>query len=173
MLGLDRGEIRIVPSTDVWPGLFEEEKGKLEHVIGRHVISIEHVGSTSVPGLSAKPILDIAIAVEDFDEARVTIDPIVELCYVYRGEYGIPRRHFFVNGEPRTHHIHMNEITSPDWGNLVLFRDYLRTHPEASAEYQALKQSLITLPGMDRTGYQDGKASFIQQTIERARAEMK
>ncbi len=168
MLGLERGEIRIVPYTESWKKLFAEEQEELERIIGKHVISIEHVGSTSVPGLAAKPILDIAIAVDNFEEARVTIDPIVGLGYVYRGENGIPRRHYFVKGDPSTHHIHTNEITSLDWENLVLFRDYLRAHPTASAEYLALKQSLVGV-SENRQEYQDGKAAFIQQTLEKAR----
>ncbi len=170
MLGLDRGEIRVVPYTESWAELFETERRELENIIGQHVLSIEHAGSTSVPGLSAKPILDIAIAVEDFEEARVTIDPIVGLGYEYRGEYGIPRRHYFVKGQPTTYHIHMNEITSQDWNNLILFRDYLRAHPDVAAEYESLKQSLVKTQGKDRTCYQDGKAPFIQQTLERAQS---
>src|SRR5689334_1122677 len=107
MTGLEEGALRLTPYHKEWEQLFREEKARLQAAVGLFVLDIQHVGSTSIPGLIAKPIIDIAIAVRSFEEARVCIQPVESLGYRYRGENGIPRRHFFVKGNPRTHHIHM------------------------------------------------------------------
>ena len=108
-LGLKRGELHLSPYRDEWPLLFESEKKIIEAAVGDHVSDIQHVGSTAIVGMPAKPILDIAIAVEEFERTRVCIDPLIALGYTFRGENGIPRRHYFQKGEPCTHHVHMVE----------------------------------------------------------------
>ena len=173
MIGLPRGTVKLIPYTSEWARLFEEEKARLEAAIGDEVLDIQHVGSTSIPGMIAKPILDIGIAVKDYEEARVCIRPIEQLGYEYRGEHGIPRRHFFVKGESRTHHIHMNERCSRAWENQVLFRDYLIRYPEQAQEYAALKSELAKRHPKDREAYTKGKASFIEGVLERARKELR
>ena len=97
-LGLKRGELRLAPYRDEWPLLFESEKKIIEAAVGYHISDIQHVGSTAIVGMPAKPILDIAIAVENFEKARVCIDPLVGFGYTFRGENGIPRRHYFTKG---------------------------------------------------------------------------
>ena len=173
MIGLPRGTVKLIPYTPEWARLFEEEKARLEAAIGDDVLDIQHVGSTSIPGMIAKPILDIGIAVKDYEEARVCIRSIEQLGYEYRGELGIPRRHYFVKGEPRTHHIHMNERSSRDWGNQVLFRDYLIHHPEQAEKYAALKRELAERYPKDRDAYLEGKAPFIEEVLRRARKELR
>ena len=170
MIGLRKGVVKLAPYTAEWKRLFEEEKTLLQSAIGQYVLGIQHVGSTAIPRMSAKPIIDIGIAVTSFEEARVCIQPIEQLGYEYRGEYGIPRRHFFVKGNPRTHHIHINEIDSHDWQNQVLFCDYLIQHPELAEEYAALKAELAQRHSTDREAYQDGKGQFIEQVLEMARS---
>ena len=170
MIGLERGVVKLVPHTPEWARLFAEEKARLEAAIGLHVLDIQHVGSTSIPGMAAKPIIDIGIAVTDFDEARVCVPSIERLGYTYRGEHGIPRRHYFVKGDPRTHHLHMNEIHGQDWENQVLFRDYLIAHPALTAEYAALKRALAAQHPSDRGAYQDGKDPFIKRVLALARS---
>jgi GrpB-like predicted nucleotidyltransferase (UPF0157 family) len=170
-LGLVKDTVRVVPYTPEWARLFEEEKSRLLAVIGPYVLDIQHVGSTSIPGMAAKPILDIAIAVRNFEEARVCIAPIEQLGYEYRGEFGIPRRHYFTKGEPRTHHIHMNELGSRDWNNQIDFRDYLIRHPDAAREYAGLKLELAQAHPADRQGYLDGKGPFVERVLKLARAE--
>ena len=105
----------------------------------------------------------------DFEEARVCIGPVEHLGYEYRSEFGIPRRHYFVKGEPRTHHIHMNEIESRDWKDQVLFRDLLIQHPELAKEYAELKTELARQFPADREAYQEGKGSFIDRVLRMAR----
>ena len=161
----------MVPYDPEWVRLFAEEKARLQAVIGAYVLDIQHVGSTSVPGMVAKPILDIAIAVRNFEEARVCIPPVESLGYAYKGEFGIPRRHYFVKGEPRTHHIHMNERGSTDWENQVLFRDCLIRHPDLAEEYARLKLELARRFPEDRLAYTDAKAPLIERVLYLARQE--
>jgi GrpB-like predicted nucleotidyltransferase (UPF0157 family) len=170
MIGLERGVVKLAPYTAEWKRLFEEEKARLQAAIGPYVLEIQHVGSTSIPGMMAKPILDIGVAVTSFEEARVCIQPIEQLGYEYRGEHGIPRRHFFVKGDPRTHHLHMNEIDGREWENQVLFRDYLIQHPGLAREYAALKVELAQRYPTDREAYLSGKEPFIERVLEMARS---
>jgi GrpB-like predicted nucleotidyltransferase (UPF0157 family) len=171
VIGLESGLVRLVPYQVDWPRLFAVEKERLQVALGDHVLDIQHVGSTAVPGLPAKPIIDIAIAVENFEKAVVCIQPIENLGYTYRGENGIPRRHYFRKGDPRTHHIHMNQITGVDWENQILFRDYLIRHPEAVQAYAALKISLAQKYPADREQYLFEKSPLIQQILHKARLE--
>ncbi len=166
-LGLRRGDLHLSPYRDEWPLLLESEQKIIESAIGDHVVDIQHVGSTAIQGMPAKPILDVAIAVDDFERARVCIDPLVALGYTFRGENGIPRRHYFQKGEPCTHHVHMIEGTSVEWKKLVRFRDMLRADRSTAAHYRRLKLDLWErLPG-DRKAYQAAKAAFIGKVLQR------
>lgn len=169
-LGLNRGELYLSPYRDEWPVLFEAEKKIIATAIGNHVNDIQHVGSTAIEGMPAKPILDIAIAVEDFDTARVCIEPMVELGYTFRGENGIPHRHYFQKGEPCTHHVHMVEETSEEWTKLILFRDHLRSDRSVAEEYGRLKAALADSLAGDRKAYLAAKAEFITKALNEARS---
>jgi GrpB-like predicted nucleotidyltransferase (UPF0157 family) len=170
MIGLERGIVILTPYTAEWERLFEEEKTLLQAAVGRYVLDIQHVGSTSIPGMVAKPILDIGIAVGNFEEAAVCVEPIEKLGYEYRGEHGIPRRHFFVKGDSTTHHVHMNEVHSLDWENQVLFRDYLIQHPGTAQAYAELKLQLCQRFPADRQAYLDEKSPFIERVLQLARS---
>lgn len=163
MVGLP--SVRVIAYTPEWMRLFEEEQSRLQCVIGDHVLEIRHIGSTSVPGLPAKPIIDIGIAVTSFEEAACCIQPLVALGYTYRGENGIPRRHYFSREEPNRYHLHMNEIQSRDWIQTTGFRDYLLRHPETAAEYGELKQRLAEQYSTDIRAYSAGKDAFIQDVL--------
>ncbi|MCO6449187.1 MAG: GrpB family protein [Caldilineales bacterium] len=165
ILGLEPGRVQLASHDPRWAALFQQEKERLSDAIGEFVLDIQHVGSTSIPDIPAKPILDIGVAVHNFEQARVCIQPMLQLGYEYKGEFGIPRRHYFVSGEPRTHHVHMNEIGGKDWETQILFRDYLRAHPVAAGRYAMLKQELAAQFPDDRDAYLDGKAPFIQSTL--------
>lgn len=169
MIGLEKGVVKLAPYTAEWRRLFEEEKVLLQATIGPHVLDIQHVGSTAIPGMIAKPIIDIGIAVTSFEKASVCIQPIEQLGYDYRGEVGIPRRHYFVKGDPTTHHLHMHELDSCDWQNQVLFRDYLIQRAGLAEEYAALKAQLAQRYSTDREAYLDGKAPFIERVLRLAR----
>ena len=169
LLGLKRGELRVSPYREGWKNLFEIEKRDIEKAIGDYIKDIQHVGSTSIPGMSAKPILDIAIAVKDFEEARICINPLCDMGYTFKGENGIPRRHYFLKGEPCTHHIHMLEKDSEEWEKLILFRDYLRSHQNTAEEYNQLKRNLSERLQGDRKAYQDAKGDFVEAVIRKSR----
>ena len=174
VIGLERGIVRLTPYQPAWAEMFEIERERLEAAIGPFVLDIQHVGSTSIPGIPAKPIIDIGVAVRNFEEAAICIDPVVALGYTYRGENGIPRRHYFRKGneeEVRTHHVHINEIDGPDWENQILFRDYLRAHPETAEQYAKIKRDLAQRYPKDRIAYLYGKAPFIEHILELARKE--
>jgi GrpB-like predicted nucleotidyltransferase (UPF0157 family) len=171
VIGLPKGALVLAPHSLEWAKLFDEERDRLRAVIGNYVIDIQHVGSTSIPGIVAKPIIDIGVAVNDYEEAIICVDPMERLGYEYKGENGIPRRHFFVKGSPRTHHVHVVEITSHDWQTLVLFRDYLLAHPEIAQKYAVLKLRLAEECRNKREAYQQGKAEFIQSVIELAKVQ--
>jgi GrpB-like predicted nucleotidyltransferase (UPF0157 family) len=169
MLGLRAGTVRVCPYTLEWARLFEEEATRIRAAIGADILDIQHIGSTSVPGLAAKPIIDIGIAVANFEEARRCIEPLVMLGYRYLDENDIPRRHFFVQGDPRTHHVHMNELDSADWQQTIGFRDYLRTHPDVALAYADLKLQLAQQFATDFPAYHAGKDAFIKQVVQAAR----
>jgi GrpB-like predicted nucleotidyltransferase (UPF0157 family) len=169
MIGLEKGIVKLSRYTGEWRQLFEVEKASLQDKLGSYILDIQHVGSTSIPGMLAKPIIDIAIAVALFEEARVCIPLIEELGYEYKGEFGIPHRHYFVKGDPRTFHIHMSEIDSMEWQNTILFRDYLCQHADIAKEYAELKTQLALKYPQDRTAYLDGKAPFIERILQIAR----
>ena len=167
-LGLERHTVRLKPYDEQWAELFETERLRLKTVLGD--LNIQHVGSTAVSGLQAKPILDIGVRVENFDAAFVSVEPLERLGYTFRGEQGILRRHYFVKGpeDNRTHHLHMLERTNPEWRKLLFFRDYLRGHLEPTAEYQRLKLRLAKQFPNDREAYTDGKHMFVQDILSRA-----
>lgn len=168
MLGLQKGTVTLAPHTELWHQLFAEEEARLREAIGGRVVAIEHVGSTAVCGLSAKPIIDIAAAVREAADAESCVGPLENLGYEYRGEGGIAGRYYFVKGEPRTHHLHVVELGSEFWRSHLLFRDYLRQHRETAEEYERLKRGLAEKYGRDRGAYTEGKASFIEEVLRRA-----
>lgn len=170
-IGLADGRVNLRPYSTEWPVLFMREKARLEDAIGRHVRDIQHVGSTSIPDMPAKPIIDIGVAVDNFEAAAVCIAPMEALGYKYKGENGIPRRHFFHRGRPRAYHLHMNEVSSKDWRQQIAFRDYLIAHPEAAAAYAALKRELAARYPNDREAYLAGKAPLIEEILRLAQAE--
>jgi GrpB-like predicted nucleotidyltransferase (UPF0157 family) len=172
MIGLERGIVRLVPYTKEWERLFQAEKSRLQAAIGNYVLDIQHVGSTSIPGMVAKPIIDIAIAVESFEEAAVCIKPIEQLGYEYKGENGIPRRHYFTKGDLRTHHVHINEIGGRNWKDHLLFRDYLTLHAEIAKEYAELKLALARRYLADRQSYLEGKVPFIERVLQLAESQV-
>lgn len=160
-------EIEIVEYDPRWPALFAEEAVRLRAALDPDlVVGLEHFGSTAIPGMAAKPIIDILIAVRSLAEARATfIEPLEELDYVFWADNPKPDRLFFVKGMPpygerRTHHVHVVEPTAEPWQRLG-FRDYLRTHPAEAKRYAALKRKLANDHRSDREAYTDAKAAFV------------
>jgi GrpB-like predicted nucleotidyltransferase (UPF0157 family) len=163
----------IVEYDPRWPALYEAERDRILATVGDFVIAIEHIGSTAVPGLGAKPIIDIMPAVRSLADAEKCVEPLAGIGYEYVPEYNelIPERRYFHKGpdDARTVHLHMVEQTSEFWQRHVLFRDWLRTHPEDAQEYYRLKKELAARFGRDREGFTDAKGPFIESIVARAR----
>jgi GrpB-like predicted nucleotidyltransferase (UPF0157 family) len=165
--------VTIVEYNPEWKKQFEQEKTQIGNVLGNNALAIEHIGSTSIDGLIAKPIIDIAVAVNDLNDADSFIEPLRTIGYEYVPKADFPSRRFFRKGEWRkgTHHLHVYEITGEQWKNNLLFRDYLKNHPDQLRQYADLKKNLVVLHPDDRTTYTNKKAPFIQKIIDLAKNE--
>ena len=166
-LGLPKHKVLVKPYDPEWLQEYFREEGRLKDALGEWILDIQHVGSTAVPGLASKPIIDIGIAIQNFDNGFDMIPGMSELGYNFRGEVGVPGRHFFIHGRPRTHHVHMNEISSDDWRNRIAFRDYLRANSDSANQYADLKTGLALEFPNDIASYSAGKGEFIQNILVR------
>ena len=171
-LGLASGTVRVVPYDPGWPALFVAEAARLNNILLVHGVAlrVEHIGSTSVPGLAAKPILDVLAGWEMANARAAAIGALESAGYTYRGEQGIPGRDFFRRGEPRQYHVHLTRVGNATWNDHLTFRDYLRANPAAAADYAALKRALAARYPTDRERYIEGKTEFVQATLGSARA---
>jgi GrpB-like predicted nucleotidyltransferase (UPF0157 family) len=162
----------IVPYDPLWVSEYERERRRLLAAFGEVAIGSEHVGSTAIPGLRAKPVVDIMVGVRGLGEARSRVATIEALGYAYvpAFEQQIPERLFFRRGEPRTHHLHVVEPMSAFWEKQLLFRDYLRVRHDVAERYGQLKDDLASKHGHDRDGYTRAKTDFILAVLEEARA---
>ena len=165
--------IEIVDPDPGWPAAFAAEKRRIEAMLERKDwLAIEHFGSTAVPGLAAKPIIDMLMAVPSLALARESFpDRLARLDYVFWADDPKRDRLYFVKGMPpygerRTHHLHVCERPSAMWDRLK-FRDYLRARPDEAARYAALKRDLAARHADDREAYTDAKAEFIGSIMDR------
>jgi len=148
--------------------LFAEEAAQIREAIGEIITSIEHIGSTSINGIAAKPIIDIAVGAGKIADGESCVRPLENIGYEYRGEHGIAGRFYFVKGEPRTHHLHLVEIGSDFWRSHLLFRDYLRENQAVAEDYENLKKELAKRYAENREAYTNGKAAFIENVLKTA-----
>ena len=160
--------VLVLPYDVRWPELFRLERDRLAGIFGERAAGIEHVGSTAVPGLAAKGIVDILLGLRPLELRRENLDAMTRLGYAYRGELGIPGRHFFQKGAPPTHHVHAVEHGSVEWLKHMHFRDHLRTHPEDAQSYAKLKRELAARYPEDRDAYTEGKSPFVAAVLRRA-----
>ena len=153
-----------------WPLKYERERKAIAEILDGNGISIYHIGSTSVPGLAAKPIIDMMAVVRSLEKVDDARGKFSELGYEYLGEFGIAgRRYFRKGGDERTHQIHI--FQADDWNNIerhLAFRDYMRTHEKERAEYAKIKTALAQRFPYDIDGYCDGKDAFVREMEKRA-----
>lgn len=172
-----RARIAIVPYNAAWAEMFRSERELLLTRFDPATTLIEHVGSTAIPGLGAKPIIDILLGVCRLSEVESRIPELAGVGYEYLPEHeaAFPERRFFAKPthRPRVFHLNAVETTSAFWQDHVLFRDFLRGHPEVASEYFRLKVRLAAQYGDDREGYTGAKAEFITAVLGRARHEMR
>lgn len=163
---------RLADYDPAWPRRYEEEKTRIITAIGPWTTGIEHVGSTAVPGLAAKPILDILVGLGDLDDTARCIRPMQGIGYGYVPQYEqeLPMRRYFRKGpvEHRTHHVHMVVRGTPFWIEHVRFRDWLRAHPTDAYAYERLKRDLAARFDSDREAYTRSKSDFIHVILRRA-----
>jgi GrpB-like predicted nucleotidyltransferase (UPF0157 family) len=160
--------VEIVPYDPSWPLRFEEEKTILRPALTAWLAGpIEHIGSTAIPGLGAKPVIDIMAGVQTLEASRPAIAAATELGYCY-APYRADVEHWFCKPSPayRTHHLHLVPLGTPHWVGPIAFRDYLRAHSEVAAEYEALKRRLAAEHHLDREAYTQAKRPFIDRVTD-------
>jgi GrpB-like predicted nucleotidyltransferase (UPF0157 family) len=165
--------LRLVPWDPAWQVRFAEENVRVRGALGDLIAAVEHVGSTAVPGLAGKPVLDLAIAVDDEPSADRCIQPLAKLGYEYRGQHGDdPRRRYYVrNAEGRRlTQIHLYILPAAGWDEKLAFRDALRADADLAARYQAEKLRVADAVGWDKTAYSVSKGAFIEQVLAALRA---
>ncbi len=164
--------VEIAEYDPAWAAAYERERALIAGALGDLLLAIEHVGSTAVPGLGAKPVIDITVGVHRLADGEKCVRPMEGLGYEYRGDGEIPGRHYFrkfTRGK-RTHHLNIVENGGDFWESHILFRDYLRGHPEEARQYYELKVRLAERFGTDRLGYNEAKTEFIESVLAKARA---
>jgi GrpB-like predicted nucleotidyltransferase (UPF0157 family) len=166
--------IELVQHDPRWSQQFEAEAQKLLLALGGsawdggEVYLLEHVGSTSIPGIVAKPCIDILVGVYPFPLEDKFIGSLENLGYTYRGRHGIPGRQYFQRG-PHDYHVHVYDISNEAIHDCTVFRDYLRVHDQALKRYETLKLELAQTAD-SRTAYTDGKTSLVQMLLQEAHA---
>ncbi|MGZ3374202.1 MAG: GrpB family protein [Gemmatimonadaceae bacterium] len=168
-LGLESGMVRLEPYDPAWPGLFAAEAERLQKLFAAAglVVMLEHTGSTAIPGLASKPVLDILGGYAEGTPVAEYIDVLTAAGYVHRGEQGVPGREFFRRGNPRSYHLHLTRIDGPFWRDHLTFRNRLRAENTLRDAYAALKQALAARFPRDREAYIEGKGAFVNDILRR------
>jgi GrpB-like predicted nucleotidyltransferase (UPF0157 family) len=166
-LGLPQGQVRLCEPTSRWAALFEEEARLLDASLRTFEAVIEHCGSTSIPGVPAKPILDILVGIPGRIDVALIRAALAPLGYEHATWAGVPGHEVFGKGDPRTHLIHVVPLHGPAWDRMIGFRDALRRDASIAAEYGELKRQLAARFPKDRPAYTDGKASLVARVLAR------
>ena len=171
MIGLKRGTVKLLPHNKKWKKLFAKEKAALENKLNGLVVDIQHIGSTSIFGIPAKPIIDMSLGLRKLRDAKKLIKPLATLGYEWRKGVSGPNQQLFVKGpeEKRTHYLHVMRYNGGVWRHDILFRDYLRKDPPRAKDYAVLKEKLAAQYADNRGTYTKKKAEFILETIKIAK----
>ena len=169
MIGLKSGTVKLCHHSTSWRGRFLRESTRLRRRLGRVRYTLEHIGSTAVPGLDAKPIIDLAMQIPSFRQLPLWIRRLEAAGYEYKGEYGLSGRHFFTAGNPVVHHLHLVAKGCRHWERWILFRDYLQSNPVAAKRYNTLKKSLARRHADNRKAYTRGKTPLVDALLKQAR----
>jgi GrpB-like predicted nucleotidyltransferase (UPF0157 family) len=165
--------LQLVDYDPAWPERFAREAARLRTALGAGAVAVEHVGSTAVPGLAGKPVLDVAVAVASERDADACVRPLESLGYAYRGPHGDdPRRRYYVRdaGGRRVAQIHLYILPAAAWDAKLAFRDALRADPALAAAYAAEKRRAADAVGWDKGAYSLAKGPFIERALEDIRA---
>jgi len=165
-LGLKRGIVRLVPHKESWHQTYTNEARRLQEVLHIEPLSIQHVGSTSIPHILAKPILDIAIRADILDIVDTWIEPLEKLGYHYKGfEPTMPQRRFFTKGPEELRKIYLHIVDNEEFNKMVTFRDALTANSQLAEEYSSLKKRLAAANENDRARYTHLKNRFITHVL--------
>lgn len=172
-MALKRGTVELENYNENWKKEYEKEEKLLKEVLKDDIIEIHHVGSTSIPGLKAKPVIDILIVIKDLSEINKIEEKLKKYDYENRGPQGVEDRFFFAKGpeDARTHYVHFTEPKSKTYYDLVYFQRYLLEHPEYIKKYCDLKQELASKYKDERKKYTSGKNDFITSVMNLAKEE--
>ena len=161
-------KVQVVPHKPIWRSLFEQEARQISTALGSIAKEIHHIGSTAIPDIYAKPIIDFLVIVKAISAVDKKSSDIALLNYETMGEYGIPGRRYFRKANRdgvRTHHLHAFERDAEPVKRHLLFRDYLIAHPEAAQQYSNLKRKLAKQYPMDSRAYTAGKDKFVKDIV--------
>jgi GrpB-like predicted nucleotidyltransferase (UPF0157 family) len=163
--------VEIAPHNTEWKKEFLEEAENLKLIFGEELVAIHHKGSTAIPGIYAKPIIDLMPVVRDIDKVDALNDQMIKLGYHPKGEYGLPGRRYFFKGskEFHTHHMHVYQVGHPDIERHLLFIEYLKAHPQDAQAYSRLKEKLAKRYRDEPEKYTDAKTDFILGINRKAR----
>ena len=170
-IGLRRGTVVLEPHSTEWETDAQNTIKLLKNILKEEIVDAQHIGSTSVKGICAKPIIDIAVGVKSFDNIDRYNEILNENGFIYRRE-DHPGQRLYICGDLEnnihTHYIHMVIFGEEAWNNYINMRDYLNTHPDKADEYARLKQTLAEKYPTDRAAYTEAKAEFIEKTLKNA-----
>jgi GrpB-like predicted nucleotidyltransferase (UPF0157 family) len=171
IIGLKRGTVKLVKYDEKWQKSFEVEAKKIRKIFGKDALDIQHVGSTAIPGILAKPIIDIVLIVLSLSKAKDYENKLNKIGYELKKNDGRKERLFFTKGpeEKRTHYLHIGEIGSGYAEDMILFRDYLREHKITAENYSDLKEKLAEEYCDNRKFYTDKKKKFIQNIVQKTK----
>ncbi len=159
----------MIPYQKNWNTLFQVEKEKLQCILRSEIEEIHHIGSTSINGMHAKPIIDILVVVKHIEKMDDYNEPLFEIGYEAQGENGLSGRRFFIKGgDERTHHVHMYQFENKEIARHLVFRDYMRTFKEEGQFYSQLKQNLAMSHPTNMEEYIKGKHGYIQKIEKKA-----
>lgn len=171
MNNTDAKRIPMVPHDPTWSGAFAVAAQEIRNALGQNLLEIHHIGSTSIPGIFAKPVIDMLGVVADLAVVDQHTMQMQSLGYEVMGEFGIPGRRYFRHDNAvgdRTHQFHAFQLGSTDVQRHLAFRDFLRAHPAIAAQYSDLKRRLVKMHPTDMNAYMDGKDSFIKDVQQQA-----
>ena len=153
-----------------WKEMYKEEAEKIKNVLSDIIVDIHHIGSTAIPGIKAKPVIDILVEAKDIEGVDQYNHKMEELGYEAMGEYGITKRRFFRKGENnRTHHIHIFQTGNVEIERHINFKEYLIAHPDKGREYSKLKEKLVNKFTYGVENYTNGKSYFIKEIDKKAK----
>ncbi len=170
-LGVQFPAVRLEPYTSAWADAYAEERDRISSALGQRILGIEHVGSTAIPGICAKPIIDIAMAVPTLSAAEEFAPIMASIGYDYAGDGGVPGQRIFGRGARlRTHLVHAVVADGPEWRNYLAFRDALLSDERLAKEYDSLKRALAAEFPDDRPSYTAAKGQFVEEILRGERS---